>query len=189
VGTIGRLSWYKGFDCFLEAAAKVSTAYPDVQFLIVGDGEIRKELERLAMNLGIASQTIFTGFRPDSLEILALMDVFVLPSPHEAMPYTVLEAMASAKPVIAIEGTGAQDAVQEGETGLLVPPRDPEALAAAIMALLRDKAKSQAMGLAGRKVVESRFTLAQMIRQTEKLYTTLLETKLASSFAPNREMA
>ena len=93
------------------------------------------------------------------------------------------------KPVIAIEGTGAQDAVQQGETGLLVPPQDPEALAAAIMALLRDEARSQAMGLAGREVVESRFTLAQMVRRTEELYTTLLEMKLASSFARSRGVA
>jgi glycosyltransferase involved in cell wall biosynthesis len=180
VGTMGRLSWDKGLGCFLEAAVRVSTAYPDVQFLIVGDGEAREDLELLARKLSISPQTIFTGFRPDSLEILTLMDVFVLPSPHEAMPYTVLEAMASEKPVIAIEGTGAQDAIQQGETGLLVPPQDPEALAAAIMALLRDRAKSQAMGLAGREVVESRFTLAQMVHRTEELYTTLLETKLLS---------
>lgn len=181
VGTMGRLSWDKGLDCFLEAAVRVSTAYPNVQFLIVGDGEARKNLELLARKLSISPQTIFTGFRPDSLEILTLMDVFVLPSPHEAMPYTVLEAMAFEKPVVAIESTGAQDVVQQGETGLLVPPQDPEALAIAIVALLRDRAKSQAMGLAGREVVESQFTLAQMVRRTEELYTTLLETKLASS--------
>ena len=188
VGNMGRLSWDKGLRYFLEAAAKVSTAYPDVQFLIVGDGEARKDLELLAMGLGIAPKTIFTGFRTDSSEILTLMDVFVLSSLHEALPYTVLEAMASEKPVVAIEGTGAQDAVQQGETGLLVPPRDPEALAAAVIALLQDKARAQAMGLAGRKVVESRFTLAQMVRRTEELYTTLLETKLASSFVPSRGM-
>lgn len=188
VGTMGRLSWDKGIRYFLEAAAKVSTAYPEVQFLIVGDGEARKDLELLATNLGISSQTVFTGFRSGSLEILALMDVFVLPSPHEAMPYTVLEAMASEKPVVAIEGTGAQDAVQQGKTGLLVPPRDPEALAAAVIAMLRDKARAQAMGLAGREVVESRFTLAQMARRTEELYTTLLEMKLASSFVPSKGM-
>ena len=189
VGTVGRLSWGKGLGCFLEAAARVSTAYPNVQFLIVGDGEARKDLELLAKNLRISPQTVFAGFRPDSLGILTLMDLFVLPSPHEAMPYTVLEAMASEKPVIAIEGTGAQDAVQQGETGLLVPPQDPEALAAAIMALLRDEARSQAMGLAGREVVESRFTLAQMIRRTEGLYTTLLEMKLTSPFVPSKGVA
>jgi len=186
VGTMGRLSWDKGLGCFLEAAVRVSTAYPDVQFLIVGDGEARKDLELLARKLGISAQTIFAGFRSDSLEILTLMDVFVLPSPYEAMPYTALEAMASEKPVVAIEGTGAQDAVQQGKTGLLVPPRNPEALADAITALLRDRARSRAMGLAGREVVESRFTLAQMIRRTEELYTTLLETRLASAFVSSK---
>jgi glycosyltransferase involved in cell wall biosynthesis len=189
VGTMGRLSWDKGLGCFLEAAVRVSAAYPDAQFLIVGDGEARKDLELLATDLGVSPKTIFTGFRPNSLEILTLMDVFVLPSPHEAMPYTVLEAMAAEKPVVAIEGTGAQDAVQQGKTGLLLPPQHPEALAAAIIALLRDEAKSQAMGFAGREVVESRFTLAQMVRRTEELYTTLLETKLASSFVPSRGVA
>jgi len=152
----------------------------------VGDGEARKDLELLARKLGISAQTIFAGFRSDSLEILTLMDVFVLPSPYEAMPYTALEAMAAEKPVVAIEGTGAQDAVQRGKTGLLVPPQDPEALAAAIMVLLRDRARSRAMGLAGREVVESRFTLAQMIRRTEELYTTLLETRLASAFVSSK---
>ena len=189
VGTVGRLSWDKGIQCFLEAAARVSATYTDVQFLIVGDGEARRELELLAESLRVSTQTVFTGFRPDSLEILTLMDVFVLPSPHEAMPYTVLEAMACEKPVIAIEGTGAQSAIKQGETGMLVPPRDPEALATAIIAMLRDRARAQAMGLAGRDVVESRFTLAQMVRRTEKLYTMLLETKLASSFIPSKRMA
>jgi len=178
VGTIGRLSWDKGFQYFLESAVEVTKAYPRAQFLIVGDGEARRDLEHLAMDLGISPRTIFTGFRPDSLEVLALMDIFVLASPYEAMPYTVLEAMASAKPVVAIEGTGAQDAVRQGETGLLVPPRAPEALAADIVEKLRDKARAQAMGLAGREVVASRFTLAQMVHQTEELYTTLWETKL-----------
>jgi glycosyltransferase involved in cell wall biosynthesis len=189
VGTMGRLSWGKGLEYFLQAATRVIRGYPDVQFLIVGDGEARRELERLATDLNISHRTIFTGFRPDSMEILALMDVFVLPSLHEAMPYTVLEAMASGKPVIAVEGTGAQDAVKQGETGLLVLPRDPEALATAVMALLGDKGRAQAMGLAGRKAVESRFTLAHMVHRTEELYTTLLRTKLESSFARGRGMA
>jgi glycosyltransferase involved in cell wall biosynthesis len=189
VGTMGRLSWGKGVEYFLQAATKVIRGYPDVQFLIVGDGEARRDLEQLATNLGISPQTIFTGFRPDSMEILALMDVFVLPSLHEAMPYTILEAMASGKPVVAIEGTGAQDAIQQGKTGLLVPPRDLDALASAIMALLQDKARAQAMGLAGREMVASRFTLAQMVRRTEELYTTLFETKLASSIITSRRMA
>jgi glycosyltransferase involved in cell wall biosynthesis len=189
VGTMGRLSWDKDFHCFLEAAVRVSTAYPETQFLVVGDGEARKDLELLATDLGISRRTVFTGFRPDSLEILALMDIFVLPSPHEAMPYTILEAMASEKPVLAIEGTGAQDVLQPGETGLLVPPQDPKTLAMAIMALLRDKARARAMGLAGREVVESRFTLAHMVRRTEELYTTLLETKPALSIVSSRGMA
>ena len=188
VGTMGRLSWDKGFGWFLEAAVEVSTAYPGTQFLVVGDGEARKDLELLAVELGISSQTIFTGFLPDNLEGLALMDIIVLPSPYEALPYTVVAAMASAEPVIALEGPGAQDAVQRGETGLLVPPRNPEALVAAIIALLRGKARAQAMGFAGRRVVESRFTLTQMVCHTEKLYKDLLHRRLVSSPVAENEM-
>lgn len=189
VGTVGRLSAQKAYHYLIEAAVEVLEACPETQFVIVGDGELRGELERLADEWHVLESCVFTGFRNDVPEIMRVFDIFVLPSLYEGLPYTILEAMAAARPVIATEVTGSRDIIHTGETGLLVPSKDPSALATAILHLLQDRTKGRRMGLAGRQVVESRFTLAQMVRRTEELYTTLLETKLASSFVVNRGIA
>ena len=180
VGTVSRLDEAKGIRYFLQAVPEVLIRNSEVSFLIVGDGSQRRELERLARDLGIESRVIFAGYRPDVVKMLAIMDVFVLPSLYERFPNAVLEAMAIAKPVVATRVGGTPEAVEDGVTGLLVPPRDPKALAEAIIALLQDRERAEAMGRAGRERVERYFSAERMVQETEALYEELIREKMAS---------
>jgi glycosyltransferase involved in cell wall biosynthesis len=181
VGTIGRLSRQKAQDDFLRAAAKVKEVVPKSKFFIVGEGEQRQELEDLAKHLGLQPDVIFTGYRSDVPELLRAFDVFVLPSIFEGLPLTILEAMAMTKPVVATRVDGVPEAVVDGETGTLVTPRDPAALASAIISLLQNPAMAQAMGQAARHRVETMFRQEIMVAQTEQLYTQLLERHLSTN--------
>ena len=178
VGTVSRLDEAKGIRYLLQALPWVIAQHPKIIFLIVGDGSQRRALERLAHDLSIQSQVIFAGYRPDVAKMLAIMDVFVLPSLYEGFPNAVLEAMAMSKPVVATRVGGVPEAVEDGVTGLLVPPRDPEALAQAIIALLQDRERAKTMGRAGRERVERYFTVERMVQQTEALYEELIRDKL-----------
>lgn len=177
VGTVGRLVDPKGHGHLLDALAKVRSQIAGVKALLVGDGTLRTEMERRAEALGLSDTVIFTGIRRDVPEVLALLDVFVLPSLWEGLPIALLEAMAAGLPVVATRVGGVPEVVVEGETGLLVPPRDPEALAQAILTLLRDPDLRQAMGQAGRERVREHFSVDQMVKKTESLYQRLLAEK------------
>jgi len=186
IGAIGRLDRVKGAEYLLRAAAKVIFKTPDAAFLIVGDGSQREALEQLARSLGISHRVVFTGQRDDVPELLAVMDVLVLPSLYEGLPNAVLEAMAAGKPVIATPVGGTPEVVEDGITGLLVPPRDPEALAEAILALLQDRERAEAMGRAGRARVEKYFSVERMIAETEALYEELIEEKMRMHYVPGQ---
>jgi glycosyltransferase involved in cell wall biosynthesis len=177
VGTIGRLSPQKTQDDFLRAAAKVKDAVPKTKFFIVGEGELRHVLEELAKHFGLQSDVIFTGYRSDIADLLRAFDVFVLSSIFEGLPLSILEAMAMAKPVVATHVDGVPEAVSDGETGLLVPPGNPAALAGAIVSLLQNPTRAQAMGHAGRRRAETLFRQERMVAQTEPLYTRLLKNR------------
>ena len=150
---------------------------PKTHFLIVGDGPGRSELERLARDLCIASNVHFTGFRSDIPELLSVFDVSVLSSyPFvETFPLAILESMAAAKPVVATDVGSLSDMVVQGETGFLVPPDHPEALAQAILLLLKDKTLALKMAEAGRKRVENNFTIERMVFEHEALFERLME--------------
>jgi len=178
VGTVSRLDEAKGIRYFLQALPWVIAQHSKLIFLIVGDGSQRRELERLAQDLNIQSQVIFAGYRPDVVNMLAIMDVFVLSSLYEGFPNAILEAMAMAKPVVATRVGGVPEAVEDGVTGLLVPPRDPEALAKAIIALLQDRERAKDMGRAGRERVERYFSVQRMVARTETLYEELIREKM-----------
>jgi glycosyltransferase involved in cell wall biosynthesis len=124
----------------------------------------------MTRTLGLQRQARFLGTRSDVPELLALTDVAVLPSLEEGFPNAILEAMAAAKPVVATQVGGIPEAVVHGETGLLVPPRDPSALAGAIGRLLDDPGLRTAMGLAGKQRIAERFTFARMVTEMEALY-------------------
>jgi len=170
VGTIGHLSPIKGHADFLHAAALVAAADRRARFFLVGDGALRPSLEALARTLGIADRVVFTGAREDVPRMLAMLDVFVLPSLAEGMSNALLEAMALGRPAVATAVGGNPDVVRDGATGLLVPPGQPPALAAALAELLSEPTRAIGLGAAARCWVRQELTLERMLRRYEALY-------------------
>jgi glycosyltransferase involved in cell wall biosynthesis len=174
VGTVSRLERRKGLAHLVSAFARVRGECPGVRLLVVGDGRMRQDLERLAGDLGVGELVAFTGALEDPSDALESMDVFVLPSLQEALGIAILEAMARAKPVIATTVGGIPEAVAHGETGLLVPPGDDAALASAIIALVRSPEQRREMGARGRARFEALFTANLMARRTLEVYRRVL---------------
>ncbi len=174
VGVIGRLEPQKGHAFLLDAWPAVVREFPDARLVLAGDGSLRGELEGRARALGIAAHVLFLGFRADVPRILDTIDVMALPSLYEGMPLTVIEASAMARPVVATAVDGTPEVVRDGITGHLVPPRDPGALARAIVALLADRDRAIAMGEAGRAWVLERFDLARQVEATAAVYRSVV---------------
>jgi len=177
IGFVGRLHLQKGIDTLLEAFSQFAGDHTEARLLIVGDGELRSRLEIMAGSLGISGQVKFVGVRRNIPEILASLDLFVLPSRWEGLPLALLEAMAACLPVVATAVGGTPEVVIDGETGLLVPPGDPDALAQAIVFLIENPELRKKMGQAGRKRVAEHFTIQETVRKTEALYQKLLVEK------------
>lgn len=177
IGTVARAEPYKGVAYLQQAAVQLVRQYPKLDFLFVGDGSLRKELEAQVHALGLSQRIRFLGFRNDVHEIMNAFDIFVLPSLTEGLPNVILEAMASYKPVIATAVGGIPEAVVEGETGLLIPPGDAGAIAAAIRKLLSHNKAALRMGEAGRKRVEELFSLQREVASFDRLYQKLLSGK------------
>ena len=138
---------------------------------------MRSTIENHVQKLGLSEKVQFLGYQNNILEILRSMDIFILPSLWEGMPNAILEAMAAGLPVVATNVGGTPEVVVDGETGFLVPPRDPEALANAIKLLIDDPELRKKFGQAGRERVERHFTIQETVRKTEELYLRLLAEK------------
>jgi glycosyltransferase involved in cell wall biosynthesis len=177
VGSVGRFRPQKGYADLLVAMKQVKENAPTARLLLVGDAELQADLEAKAMSLGLDEVVTFAGVRTDVPEILTALDVFVLASLWEGMPNAILEAMAAGLPVVATAVGGTPEVVVDGVTGLLVPPRDPTALAQAITRLLDDPDLRQRMGRAGRERVLQHFSVEQMVKRTQTLYEQLLDAK------------
>ncbi|MBI3303115.1 MAG: glycosyltransferase [Deltaproteobacteria bacterium] len=177
VGTLGRLAWKKGHEYFLQAAAEILREEPEVTFVLVGDGPLRQQLEEQAHTLSIASRVKFLGQRLDSQEVISLFDVFVLPSVIEGMPNALLEAMVLERPVVVTNVGGNAEVVTNGETGLVVPPRQPMEMARAVTRLLHDEGLARRLASAGRRAVTQRFCFRHTLHAMETLYEKLLEEK------------
>jgi glycosyltransferase involved in cell wall biosynthesis len=170
VGVVARLEPEKGHPTLLEAWPAVLRAVPNAALLVVGEGSRYAELERLAASLRIAHRVVFTGRRDDVPSVTAALDVAVLPSYREAQGLSILEAMALSRPVVASRVGGIPEVIEDGVSGLLVPPRDPEALAGAIIRLLKDHPYADMIGRAGHDVVHERFCIGLMVRAVETIY-------------------
>jgi len=167
IGIVARLVKEKALDVFLESAKKVMDSIPDSKFLIVGEGRERSMLEKLAAHLGIKGKVIFLGERQDIPEIISLFDVAVLSSRAESFPLVLLEYMASSMPIVATSVGGNPEIIVDGETGMLVPPEDPDRLAKAIAGLLMDKKMSKDTGFKARQLLESRFSMQSLMNKME----------------------
>lgn len=162
IGTIGRLVPEKGYHYLVAAAKTICRKYPAVKFIFIGDGPLRNDLEKIAAKNGLTDRIHFAGVRGDIPQLLSTMNLFVLPSISEGVPMVLLEAMAAGKPVIATEVGDMPRIIQHNYSGLLIPPQNTEALAAAMEELIQDSAKAQRLALAARQEVENRFSAKQM---------------------------
>jgi len=175
IGAIGRLVAEKGLEYLLEGIPEVLRRFPQAKVLLVGDGPLKTHLERQVISLGLKEKVIFTGFRSDIRKILSCLDILILPSLLEGFPMIILEAMAMAKPIIASDIPGIREQIEDGKTGLLVPAKDSNALAAAILKILAANRATENIGLAARHIVEEKFSIENMVSETEKLYLYLLK--------------
>ncbi len=173
---VANLRAEKGHDTLLTAVPRILEHHPEATFTLVGDGPRRGPLEVLVRALGIASQVRFAGESADVASILREHDLFVLPSRSEAFPNALIEAMATALPVVATRVGGIPEVVRDGVNGRLVPPDDPAALAGAVVALMDDPAQAYALGQAARLDVERHYTIDRMVERFEQLYLAEIET-------------
>ena len=147
---------------------------PNVHAVIVGEVELDEMLQAVVRDLHLEDRLTLLGRRGDMPEVYSAMDVFVLSSHDEGMSNAILEAMAMEKPVVATDVGGTGEVIVHGQSGLLVPPKDPGALAAAITEVLAQPERARAIGQLGRRIVEERFSADAMVRQMEQLYVNLL---------------
>jgi glycosyltransferase involved in cell wall biosynthesis len=164
----------KQLDVLIEAFAIVHTEFEHARLWIVGDGELRGELEQLAANLRLHKHVAFLGIRSDVPAILRQATIGVNSSRIEGLCNAVIEYMAAGIPVVATNVGGNSELVVHGKTGLLVPPSDPVAMAEAVLRILRDADTAFSFGQAGRRRVEEHFTMERMVIETERVYEELL---------------
>lgn len=174
VGNVAHLAEHKGHKFFLEAAKIILTAIPGVKFFIIGDGELRGELERYAKGLGMEGKVSFPGFQKDIRGFIAQCTITALSSVSgEGSPGVLKESMATGVPVVTTDVGGSREIVEDGVTGFVVPPGDPDALSSAIIRLLLDKKLRERMAIEGlRKVKE--FSLDAIVEKTEAVYLEIL---------------
>jgi glycosyltransferase involved in cell wall biosynthesis len=186
VGVVTRMRVRKGVEEYLRAIARLRQRHPDVHGVVAGEVSLDKSVQALVDELGIADHLTLLGRRSDMPEVLSAFDIFVLSSHDEGMSNAILEAMAMEKPVVATDVGGTREVVRHGQTGLLVAPRDPEGLAAAVDELLSQPERALAMGRLGRRVVEEGFSARSMVRQMEQVY---LDLAANENVAATREKA
>jgi len=179
IGMVANLRQSKGYEYLIRAARKVVDSMPQARFVAVGEINqvIAERLSSLLGELCLQDRFFFLGFRQDVPEILGDLDVFVLSSTCEGFSLATIEAMAAGKPLVVTRSGGPQEIVEDGRTGLLVPPADADALAARICELLRNPERAAALGENARAKVVSEFSLARMVSNYERLYERCLNPR------------
>jgi glycosyltransferase involved in cell wall biosynthesis len=176
IGYVGRLSPEKGQRDLLMAAAAVLTSHPDAWFTLVGDGPDESRLKDQAQQLGIASRVVFTGHLRDARPAFRDLDVLALTSHTEGLPNVVLESLCMETPVLATDVGGTGEIVKDGVTGLLIPPRAPEAVAGGLRRMLEDAQLRRRLALAGKQLVHREFSFADRVAKEESVYREILAT-------------
>lgn len=180
VGVVGRIAPVKGQRTFIEAAAYLIPRYPNLRFILVGGGlfqdeqEYERDLRNVVKEQNFDDRIFFIGHERDVRPYLAAMDICVVPSESEGCSRVIFEAMALGKPVVGTNTGGTPEVIEDGNTGILIPPRDTLALAEAVRRLAEDKILRMQMGTSGRQRVENHFTIETNVRKTESAYLRLL---------------
>ena len=174
VGNVAALVAQKGHEHLIEAASLVVREVPDVRFVIVGEGDRRAALERHIKDKHLERHVFLAGFRTDVLELTKGFDIFVVSSIHEGMCVALVDAMAAGKPAVGTRVGGIPEVLVDGETGVLVEPRDHGAMAASLIRLLKDDAARKKFGAAARERARQHFTVERMVRETAGVYERLL---------------
>lgn len=174
IGCVGTLRSVKGHKYLIQAMPLILEKFPHSYLVLVGNGPLRDELEELAEKIGVKKKIIFLGYRTDILELMHVFDVFVLPSLSEGLSNVLLEAMITSKPVIATNVGGNPEVIEDGKTGLLVPPKDPQKIAEAVLSLLSDEDKRIRMGEAGLRRVKEKFSISKTVQEYKKVYHEVL---------------
>lgn len=177
IGIVARLDWQKGFEYLLEAFSGLTSAHPDAQLVIIGEGPDQPAIAAMVDRLQLTSKVVFAGGRGDMPNVYAACDIFVLPSLNEGLPMTVLEAMAASRPVIATNVGAIPTVVRHGETGWLVEPRDVAGLRKALDLLLRDPALRGRLASKGHDWVRRNFTSDGMAMNYLRMYESVLAGK------------
>ena len=175
LGMVCRLVQQKGIPYALEATRRIQADFPNAHLVIAGDGELAAELRRLAAAIGIDDRVHWLGWRHDAADLMAAFDVLLVPSLWEGFGLVLLEAMSRRVPVIASRASAIPEVVVHGETGILIEPRDVDALAKAMTRLLQDRALRKHMGLLGAARLEEHFSSARMVDRTIAVYEDVLK--------------
>lgn len=170
VGNVAALVPHKGQRHLVDAAALVVRQVPDARFVLAGEGELRGSLEQHIKHLNLEKHVLLAGFRPDILSVHKAFDIFVMSSVTEGLGTSLLDAMACGRPIVATTAGGIPEVVQDGVTGYLVPPRDQQAMADAIVKLLKNEALRKRMGAAGLSLAHARFSAERMVQETLRVY-------------------
>lgn len=189
IGTIAHLSEKKGHRDLFAAMPTVCREFPQVQFWIIGQGQLRDELETTARANGTINHVRFLGFRRDMADLMNAIDVMALPSHREPCALVYIEAALMSKPILACRAGGAPESVADGETGLLVPVRDSAAIASALCELLDNRARSRDMGRAGHERARDLFGWPRFIRTLEGVYDRVLDDRSLVPQLPERRAA
>lgn len=178
IGIVARLAPVKGHGYFIKAAEKILKKHPGTRFLIVGDGELRGELEGQAQKRGIEGSCIFCGFRKDLTKVYADLDVVVLTSLNEGLPVAVIEGMTAGKPVVAFNVGGVEDLIEDDLTGILVPFGDVEKLADSITRLLKDPRECKRLGRNACGKAYPHLDYRRLVRDMEEFYCQLMRNRV-----------
>lgn len=177
VGVVGNLYPVKGHQYLIDGLPSILAKCPNTSFVFAGRGELEGELKAQVHRLGVETKVFFLGLRQDIPRILAMLDVFVLPSLSEGLSMAILEAMSVGKPVVATQVGGNPELVLNGETGFLVPPRDSQALASSVVALLTNRQQAAQFAERAKRRAEGQFSLRTMVSSYQSLYDERLKSR------------
>jgi glycosyltransferase involved in cell wall biosynthesis len=177
IGVVARLEEQKGHMVLFRALRRLLPDFPQIKVLVVGDGTLRPVLEAKVLEMGLSEQVLFVGTRKDIPEILAALDLFILPSLWEGFSMAILEALATGTPVMATDVGGASEVIRSGYDGLLIPPREASALVTGVREAILDPRKYKEMGRQGKETVGRQFTVARHLNRLQDLYLEVLAQK------------